>query len=273
MLKKCSLIVSTYNWPEALELTLLSIAKQTILPVEVIIADDGSGNATKETIDSFRYRLSIPIIHVWHEDQGFRLATIRNKAFARASTAYIIQIDGDVILHKRFIEDHLSAAKTGRLLQGSRVMLGPKYSRSLLQNKAINISSLQPDITRRENGIRIPFLSNYLLTRYRNRYPAYYARGANMSFWLDDILAVNGYNENFEGWGHEDSDLTLRLMNTGVEKCVIKFAAIVYHIHHPEQDKGHLEEKNRLLLEATLQSGSFWTPFGIKKHLKDGSNQ
>lgn len=270
MLKKCSLIISTYNWPEALELTLLSIQQQTIMPSEIIIADDGSSSPTKEIIDSFNNKFSIPIIHVWHEDNGFRLATIRNKAFSRVSTDYIIQIDGDVILHKRFIEDHLLAAKKGRLLQGSRVLLGPIYSKTLLDRKSAHVNILQADIKRRENGFRSTFLSNYLLTKYKNRYPEYYARGANMSFWLTDIIAVNGYNENFEGWGHEDSDLTLRLINNGVKKSVIKFAAIVYHIYHPEQDKGDLEDKNKRLLENTRQTRVSWTSFGMDKYLKDG---
>ncbi|TJZ60752.1 glycosyltransferase [Sphingobacterium olei] len=273
MLKECSLIISTYNWPEALELTLLSIQEQTIMPSEVIIADDGSRAPTKEIIDSFKKVLSVPVIHVWHEDSGFKLATIRNKAFSYASKMYIIQIDGDVILHKRFIEDHLSAAKKGRLLQGSRVLLGPTYSKKLLNSKTVNINILHSDIARRENGFRSVFLSNYLLTKYKNRYPEYYARGANMSFWLTDIIAVNGYNENFEGWGHEDSDLTLRLINNGVKKSVIKFAAIVYHIYHPEQNKGELEDKNRRLLEDALQTRVSWTEFGMDKYLKDGRNE
>src|SRR5690606_39871012 len=99
-------------------------------------------------------------------------------------------------------------------------------------------------------------LSNYLLNRYKNKYPVYYARGANMSFWKKDIYAVNGYNESYEGWGHEDSDLTLRLMNTGVQKSVIKFAAIVYHLYHPEKKNNQQEERNKEDRKSTRLNSS-----------------
>ena len=92
MKTSCSLIIATYNWPEALNLVLLSIQKQTILPNEIIIADDGSSSKTQMLIADFQKIFSIPLIHVWHEDKGFRLAKIRNKAIKIANFSYIIQI-------------------------------------------------------------------------------------------------------------------------------------------------------------------------------------
>src|SRR3546814_319958 len=106
----CSLIVSTYNWPEALTCCLNSIAAQTVLPTEIIIADDGSTEETKNATVDWSKRTHIPLIHVWHADQGFRLSEIRNKAIQRAAHPYIIQIDGDIILDSNFIEDHLKSA-------------------------------------------------------------------------------------------------------------------------------------------------------------------
>lgn len=269
MSKKSSLIISTYNWPEALTLCLKSVLQQTCPPDEIIIADDGSSDETKELIDSFKKLTSIPIQHVWHEDLGFRLACIRNKSFAKSMGDYIIQIDGDIILHKDFIKDHLLLARPGYLLQGSRVMLGPNYSRELLNKSSASVNIFHVDIKRRENGFRLLPLTQYLLNRYRNRYPIYFARGANMSFWKKDLLAVNGYDEMFKGWGHEDSDLTLRLMNHGVKKSTIKFAAVAYHIYHNERKSSETEQKNKLILEQTLLSNTTWTELGIDQYLLD----
>lgn len=263
----CSLIISTYNWPEALELTLKSVLRQSILPMEVIIADDGSTLATKSLIDRYRPSFPVNLIHIWQEDRGFRLAGIRNKAFAASLGVYLIQIDGDIILHPKFIEDHLHFATPNYLLQGSRVMLGKNRSESLLTKKEIHISMLQSDIKRRENGIRFLPLANYLAPKYRNRYPVYFARGANMSFWRSDVLEVNGYNESFEGWGHEDSDLTLRLLNNGKKKMVLKFSAIAYHLYHPEHTSKEREALNIRLLEVTLKQKICWTDNGISKYL------
>lgn len=270
-MQECSLIISTYNWPEALRLTLMSVQRQTIAPSEIIIADDGSNQSTKNLIDLFRTKLRIPIIHIWHEDKGFRLAAIRNKSFAHSKYKYIIQVDGDVILHHNFIKDHLLASRRGYLLQGSRALLGETYSQKLLEHQSIDINRLHPDIRRRENAIRIPSLSKLLLDKYKNRFPVYYARGANMSFWKEDLVNVNGYDENFEGWGHEDSDLTLRLMNNGIKKRIIKFAAIVYHIYHPEKKNEDLEHKNRKILETAFLDKKVWTNSGMDqhKHLND----
>src|SRR5690606_26502649 len=103
MERSVSLIISTYNWPEALNLCLKSVSNQVRLPDEIIIADDGSKTATRVIIDAFRDQLSIPVHHVWQEDMGFRKCMILNKAVQKASFPYIVQIDGDVILDPNFM--------------------------------------------------------------------------------------------------------------------------------------------------------------------------
>lgn len=108
---KCSLIISTYNWPQALELCLNSVAVQKHLPNEVIIADDGSDDKTKSLIDQLKKDFPVPLIHVWHEDKGFRKTIILNKAVHQSTCEYIIQVDGDVVLDKHFIGDHLSSTE------------------------------------------------------------------------------------------------------------------------------------------------------------------
>ncbi|MCT1529375.1 glycosyltransferase family 2 protein [Sphingobacterium daejeonense] len=264
-----TLILSTYNWPSALQVCLVSIKQQTILPTEVIIADDGSTYETKQLIDNFKKDFPVPIIHLWQEDIGFRKSRILNQAFARSNYDYIIQIDGDVFLNHHFIKDHIHASRPNYLLQGSRVMLGKEYSQKVLHEQKPHFNLFGKGNKRIENSVRLPLLSDYLLNRYKNKYPIYYARGANMSFWKKDIFDINGYNESYEGWGHEDSDLTLRMMNNGVKKSVIKFAAIVYHLYHAENIRPDLELKNKLIMEQTLKDQVIWTEKGLNQYLKD----
>lgn len=267
-MNNCCLIVSTYNWPEALELCLESVKNQRIIPAEIIVADDGSTEETKLLIEKYQQEGLLNIVHVWQPDNGFQLAEIRNKAIAACTKAYIIQIDGDVILHPCFVEDHLNAAKADCFIQGSRVMLGKKISAKLLQQKSIKINLLGPDIKRKENGIRILWLSKLLQRKYRNRYPLYWARGANMSFWKKDLLLVNGYNENFTGWGDEDSELTLRLLNSGKTKLHLKFAGIIYHIYHKEDASKAKSSKNRSLLEQAFSNKTTTVENGLDKYLQ-----
>ena len=135
---KCSLVTPTYNWPEALELLLLSIMNQTVMPNEVIIADDGSKSETKELIEHFQTIFPVPLIHIWHEDIKNRKPRIMNKAIAKASFDYIIEIDGDIIMNKYFVEDHLRFAEKGFYLYGSRVNIKQSLLADLFSKKIIN---------------------------------------------------------------------------------------------------------------------------------------
>ena len=129
---KCSLVISTYNWPKALKFCLESALQQTHLPNEILIADDGSTEETTSLIKKYQQVSSVPIIHVWHQDKGFRKSEILNKTLARAQYDYIIQIDGDVIMSPRFISDHLAAAQKGYIAAGTRAILRQDVSAAIL---------------------------------------------------------------------------------------------------------------------------------------------
>ena len=137
-----SLIISTYNRSDALELCVKSVLRQSLLPDEIIIADDGSKEDTGELIHQLAASSEVPIIHVWHEDLGFRLASIRNKAIAKASKEYIIQIDGDIVLHKDFVKDHVHFAKKGSFVTGSRVLIREGLTKKMLAERNCIISIL-----------------------------------------------------------------------------------------------------------------------------------
>ena len=131
---RASLIVTTYNRPDALHLVLQSVLQQTVPPAEIIVADDGSSADTAETVGRFAKTSPIPVKHVWQEDQGFRAAQSRNRALAAAQGPYIVLIDGDMVLHSEFIADHLAVAREGRWVQGSRVLLTEAATAALLSS-------------------------------------------------------------------------------------------------------------------------------------------
>ena len=156
---KLTLIISTYNWPESLLLVMESINCQTILPDEVIIADDGSTKETKVLINSFNINSNIKAIYSWQEDVGFRAARSRNKAIFQSSGDYIVLIDGDTILHTKFIEDHIANSEPGYFVQGSRSLLTEKQTRKALANKIINFSFFSLELMNRKNSIHSKLLS------------------------------------------------------------------------------------------------------------------
>lgn len=259
-----SLVVSTYNWPSALRLCLMSILEQTMMPREVIIADDGSGVETAALIREFQNKFPVPLVHVWQEDNGFQLARIRNKAMAKAKGEYVVQIDGDLILHKSFIRDHFKFRKEKSFVTGSRVMLSKELSKRLLVNQTIKVSLFSKGVSNFFNGVRMPFVATRM-ERYRNR-DLMYVRGCNMAFWKKDIIAVNGYNESFVGWGREDNDIAVRLNNAGLKKRALKHAGIVFHIFHTIKSRADLEE-NDILLKQTIDDGIILSPKGLDQYL------
>lgn len=224
-----SLVIATYNWPQALALVLASVRAQRVLPLEVVIADDGSRDDTRRLIEREAQQFPVPIVHVWHEDTGFRLAAIRNKAIAKARGEYVVQIDGDIVLHSEFIAGHLRFAQRGSYVQGSRALLSPDMTTRLFAATDVSLSWYSPGITHRANAMYAPWLSRFV------RGPAgalHRTRGCHMAFWRDDLIRVNGYDEQIEGWGREDSELALRLINAGVVRRNLKFSSVAFHLWH-----------------------------------------
>lgn len=258
---KISLIILTYNRPDALEAVLKSILNQVIQPDEVIIADDGSGPETRELV--YRYKALCPfsLKHVWHEDLGYRIAAIRNKATLKSTGDYLIFSDGDLLLHPRFIKDFQKQAKTKTAWIGSRVFLTPETSHRVICGRTNRQvwSFLSGEIAaNRLNSVRLSFISAL--------FPAVHhtgkMRGGLLGVWKEDLLAVNGWNEEFTGWGMEDSELVSRLYFSGVTIRKLKFAGITYHLWHPVADRKFLD-KNREILDQTLRNQESWCKNGL----------
>ena len=262
-----SLIISTYNWPQALELVLRSVAKQTILPNEVIIADDGSTEDTKQLIETLNLHLNLPIKHIWHEDHGFRLAKIRNMAIASSTGDYIIQIDGDIIIHPNFIADHIKFAKPGSFVRASRIYINQETSIEMLNEHTCKINAFSKGITNFFSALRVPFLWRFFEDGYKSKGDERYEiHGANMAYWRKDAISVNGYNEAFNGWGPEDKEFITRLLNAGIKKRFIKLGAVAFHIYHQENPKTFLEENVRIFKDA-IKKKSIVIENGINQYL------
>lgn len=240
---KCTLVTPTYNWPEALELLLLSIKDQTYLPNEVIVADDGSKKETTALIKKFQSEFPIPLIHVWHEDNGNQKPKIMNKAIAQAKYDYIIEIDGDIIMHKNFVKDHLKYAKKGQYLFGSRVNIQKSILATIFKNKITNFNIFSKGIKKRLRTLRIPI---FMYFEKEHHIISKKLRGCNMSFWREDFIKINGFNEGLVGWGVDDSEMIQRLHNIGIVGKRLKHTGIAFHIYHKEQDKSHIALNNAL---------------------------
>tara|TARA_R110000850_G_scaffold277086_1_gene422481 strand:+ start:230429 stop:231226 length:798 start_codon:yes stop_codon:yes gene_type:complete len=262
-LPKCTLVTSTYNWPEALELLLLSTMKQSVLPDEVIVADDGSTEKTRQLIEHFKKIFPVPLHHVWQEDKEFRKAKIMNKAIAKARYDYIVEIDGDIILHPRFVEDHLRFAEKGHYLFGSRVNIQENLLPELFAKKQTTFHFFSKGIKKRSRTLRLPFLMNFAKSTDTISLKL---RGCNMSFWRNDFISINGFNESFEGWGNEDSEMIQRLHNSGIKGKRLKFAGIVYHIYHKVKNKNKVKT-NREIEKKTTAKKIIFTEEGIDKYL------
>jgi len=244
---KLSLIITTYNWPESLLLVLKSINNQTILPNEVIIADDGSAIETKNVITSFKQSYDLNIIHSWQKDVGFRAARSRNNAILKSSGDYIVLIDGDVILHPKFVQDHIANAESGHFAQGTRVFLTKKHTHDALAEKKITFSVFSNGLMNRKNSIHSTILSK-IFSNKKNHLRG--IKSCNMAFYKKDCLNVNGFNNEFEGWGREDSEFAVRLINSGIKRKSIRFNLIQFHLWHNENTRVSLERNNEMLKDA-----------------------
>ena len=260
---RISVIVTTYNNPGYLKRVLDCFPAQRRIPDELIVADDGSGPETGECVSAFARKSAFPVRHVWHEDKGFRLAGIRNEAIKAAGGDYIVIMDGDCLPGRHFVSDHTRLAMRGFFVQGKRIMVGQKASQNISHEK---INSILPtasmlfsgEISNSHHLFRLPWLPPLTKTALRG------IKGCNMAFWRDDLLAVNGYNEAFSGWGREDSEIAVRLYRYGLKRREHPFMACCYHLWHPDNSRDTLTYNDRIL-EDTMKSHSFRCSLGIDK--------
>lgn len=267
---KISVVVTTYNWPEALKLCLLAFDAQTFKAFEVIVADDGSADATREMLELIGSQLSYPLIHSWQEDQGFRAARSRNLAALKARGEYLIFIDGDCIPRTNFLERQMRLAESGCFLSGNRIKLPKALTDKILSNAMpIYRWGLLRLLALNFQGYRVRLLPLFYLPgqQWRKyRHGSY--RGAtsfSLSMWLSDFRRINGFEERYEGWGREDTDLVIRLMRAGVIRKEARFAAPLFHCWHEERSREYLNDNDQIL-EAVLNGDDIEAKQGLAQH-------
>jgi len=223
-----SLVINTFNQPEVLAKALAGVRLQTRQPDEVLISDDGSDEPTRKLVNEFAANSTVPARHIWHAHDGFRRTIILNKAIAAATGSYLIFTDGDCVPHLKFIADHVALAEKGFWVQGRRCFVREEWVSEFDPGKICAWQwMLAGKITGAAKGIRWPIPIVRRDTRQRG------IIGCNMAFWRDDLIAVNGFDEEYIGWGGEDSDIGTRLYHLGRPRKFVYGRAITFHLDHP----------------------------------------
>lgn len=265
-----SIVISTYNWPEALSVVLHALNQNNEDNIEVIIADDGSSEQTLNTLKVLPQQLNFPLHLIRQDDKGFRVGRIRNKAIQKAKNDYVIFLDQDTVPRADFIKQHRLLAEIGYFVSGSRIFLNDELTQSILKN--------QTDLTRRSFfwylRARINKQCNRCLPMLRLTLPPFLRKtkinkwkGTKnlLGIWRKDLLAINGYDEAFIGWGYEDSDLVCRLLANGIKRKEGKFATEVMHLHHPIVSRKQADSNYHLLQDTLLKKRPLFTQKGISE--------
>jgi len=250
-----SVIVSTYNREDALDVVLRALSRQSDRNFEIVVADDGSGPETARVVREWTATETVPIRHVWHEDRGFRLSDIRNRGIRESAGSYIVFIDGDCIARRDFVAVHRRLAEPGWFVTGTRILLSAELTdriiRQMLEAELWGLARWLALRSRRQLnrfapllGMRLGVMRKLSARRWRG------ARGSNMAFWRADLEKVDGFDSSFSGWGREDSDIFIRLIRAGVRRKDGRFASAVLHLWHPEADRSRLANNDRQLDEV-----------------------
>jgi glycosyltransferase involved in cell wall biosynthesis len=271
---RTELIVSTYNSPGPLLLCLASVARQTVRPDSICIADDGSGPETKAAIDGFAAaHPDLSIRHVWHEDRGFEKNAILNKAMATSEADFLWFIDGDVLIHPDFLARHLEVARPGHFSTGSLIRLDAEATAAVTRDLVESGRVFDRDWLRANRAIdrlgtwlkTMPFPKPVMAALDRATPVQRALCGANASLFRADALRVNGYDESIK-YGGGDKEFGARLTNAGVPGQHLRYTAPLVHLDHP---RGYADperiRRHKAKIKAIRAEGRFWTPDGIEK--------
>ncbi|MGJ0484787.1 MAG: glycosyltransferase family 2 protein [Methylomicrobium sp.] len=269
-----SVIVTTYNWPEALQLCLASLFAQTDRNFEILIADDGSRPENLEKTRSYCASAPVPIEYIHHEDRGFRAGTVRNKAVAKSRGDYLLFVDGDCLMKPDFISRHRQLAEAGYFVPGNRILLSQAFTAEvLIRQTPLYLYHwayfwglrLQGKINRISALLQLPLGK----LRYLQPHKWEKAMTCNLAVWKSDFIAANGFDELFEGWGYEDSDLVIRLIHAGVMRKEGRFAVPVLHLWHPHNDKSRQDMNYQRLMQRLARKDFKVAERGVTQYLPE----
>ncbi len=247
---RLAVVISTYNKPAYLRLVLEGYRRQTDHTFSIYIADDGSNDDTRRLVEDTRRDFPVPVEHIWHEDRGFRKARVHNLALSRIREPYVLLTDGDCLPLPEMVATHRRAARQGCFVSGSRILLSRAFSEAILDNRAsIPSSTLAWTACRLRGDINrlLPLLMPAHLSVPRHALTG--IRGCHLACWRNDLLHVNGFDESFEGWGREDSDLAARFFHAGIQRKNL-YGMPVLHLWHPEASRDRLDRNDDMLRQC-----------------------
>ncbi len=264
-----ALIITTYNRPVALDRVLDSVSRQRSMPEQVIIADDGSDARTSAVVRAWQGRLGAPLSHAWQPDDGFRAAASRNRAAREAGTDLLVFVDGDCLLRPCVIAEHRRLAEAGCAVAGNRILLSPRLTAAVEQGTVDPVEGTMRDWARARLAGDVERLSPLLTLpgqRWRHLRPRHWlqVRSCNLAVARPDFERVNGFEEEMTGWGFEDSDLAIRLINAGVRVKSGRFATAVLHLWHHERARDDAE-RNRQRALAARRQGVVLATLGLRQ--------
>jgi GT2 family glycosyltransferase len=255
-----SVVITTYNRSDALVAVLDALTRQTNSNFDVVVADDGSTAAHQQAIHNSTAAKALRATHVWHPDVGFTASRVRNRGVKAARGDYIILLDGDCVPERDFIAQHMRLAQEGCFINGSRVLLSPVLTQQVV-NGAVQIDGcsksywldarLHGDASKLGHLLRLPDWN-------LRKKPTFYWKGirsANMAVWRKDFETIDGFDESYVGWGHEDADFVLRLHNAGLVRKNGFCATEVFHLWHKEASRNK-ESHNAALITARAEASS-----------------
>ena len=258
--------MTAYNQAAYTRLVLEAYSRQSDQEFAFAVADDGSGPEIAALVAEYRGR-GLNIRHIWHEDRGFRRAEILNKAIATSSASYLIFTDNDCMPQREFIADHRRMARRGQFVVGRRVLLNEGLSEKFVSHD-LDVSTINDrawllrqaaarNVRYAEMGLRIPWVICRLISRQGVR-----LLGANVAAWAHDLRVVNGYDNEFVGYGLDDTDLEWRLLATGLQAQSIKGRGCVMHLYHPERIR---TERNAEIMYQRKRDGVVRVKNGIAR--------
>lgn len=262
---RISVVLITYNWPQALDLALRALARQSELPDEVIVTDDGSRADTGALLRVQARDFPTRLVHLWQPDDGARMSRARNRGIAAARNDYIVFLDGDMLAERHCIAEHRAYARRGCFVQGSRVLTSQACTRNLIDSGRLDVGFFEPAIERRRHTLRIPLLARlYAQPHARMRG----IKSCNWGFWRDDLVAINGFNEAMVGWGREDNELAARAFHHGCLRRDLRFGGLAVHLWHATR-KNIVGNPNDAVLADTLARRLTRCDVGLDQHLAE----
>ncbi len=254
------MVITTYNRSDALLAVLDALTRQRDSNFDVVVADDGSLPAHQQAIHQSAAARALRAVHVWHPDVGFTASRVRNRGVKAARGEYIILLDGDCVPERDFIAQHRRLAQRGCFINGSRVLLSPALTQQVVSG------AVQVDGRSNAYWLKARFSGDSSKLGHLLRLPdwpvrqkrAFYWKGirsANMAVWREDFETIDGFDESYVGWGHEDADFVLRLHNAGLVRKNGFCATEVFHLWHKEASRNK-ESHNAALVTARAEASS-----------------